>query len=300
MVLINSINRQRKDDLAIYLNTIFPKVLSTLITGYDYYYDDNECSTIAPSELDIDRLFFKPKEDDPMCAQIINFINYLHNYDLEPTQENLEKKGRPLIVVTKPIKITHGGIPRYDSILSGMTSFRGPDDTSRAWFYIPRNDDSKELFDMVQKIDDYMHNEINVQKNQNGILNWLHRGKKICLRGLTYHRMITTYDQRKYALYDDDVKKIDPWDRIKVKFSTVYDETLGPYDPKKINTRLFIGDKIDSEPCVTLSDFEKYFEWRSTVQFALMFSKLWISKEKKYAVLVLNVYNFVSQKRQMC
>lgn len=281
MFCIDTINQQRKDNLAKYLNTVFPNVLSIMIASYDYYvYDDAKIfgimiyrycdnndylQTINPSELDIDQLFF------------VRRLKFNKNYIRKQIQKYTKIREDPflkqdptLIVVTKPIKITHGGIPRYDSFQSDVIKCDGPDDIKRAWFYIPKNDDSKELFDMVKKIDDYMHNEINIKKNVNNIKN-LHSDEKICFKGAKYHRMITSHKND----YCDDYRDNDAWDRIKVKFSP----TPGKF--KELVTSLFIGNRSDPEPCVTLSEFEKYFTRRSTVKFALDFSQLWISKCSK-------------------
>jgi hypothetical protein len=82
---------------------------------------------------------------------------------------------------------------------------------------------------------------------------------------------------------DDDTnasKKVyEQYERLKVRFSTLYDENLGPNDPKEINTLLFVnGKQADAK---SPSAFEKQFYWNCTVQFAVMFSKFWIQKSGK-------------------
>jgi hypothetical protein len=289
--MIDVLNPYRRECLTNHFNTFLPNVLTAIILDYDYYYNENECSTITPSEFNIDRLGFKSIQYDTIVTQFINFINYLYNHNLEPTKENIENKGRSLIVVTKPIKITKGGIPRYDYVTKYL-NLTGPDDTRRGYFYIPKNDDSKELFDMVQKIDDYLYNEINIRHNANDVLMVSYQGKSMRVRGVDYCRMITTWKPSEEDDWDQDQdqkqkqkqnqkKKYDAWDRIKVKFSTTYDKNLGYDDPKEINTKLYIGDNPDPEPCARLSDYEKHFKLGSTIQFALMFSKLWISSNPK-------------------
>jgi hypothetical protein len=282
--MIDVLNPYRRECLTNHFNTFLPNVLTAIILDYDYYYNADECSTITPLELNIDRFGLKPNPYEYDFPRT-NFINYLYNYDLEPTKENIENKGRSLIVITKPIKITKGGIPRCEYV-SRCLNLTGPDDTRRGYFYIPKNDDSKELFDMVEKIDDYLYNEINVQKNMNDVLKVSYHGKTVRSRGVNYSRIITT---RKPPPEDDwnqdqkrnQKKKYDEWDYIKVKFSTTYDKNLGYDDPKEINTKLYIGDNPDPEPCTRLSDYEKHFKLGSTIQFALMFSKLWISSNPK-------------------
>lgn len=283
-------DQKRSDNVIKYLNTFFPNVLSRLITDYDYYYDEKGYQKMTPPELDINRLFFKSIEISQESILYTCFVRYLYNYDLPPTQENLETKTRPVILITKPIKMMKGGIPRYNGQF-----FNGPDDPRRAYFYIPKTHESEELFDCIQTIDDYMHNEINVNMNKNKIVCVLRNYKKIALKGMTYRRMITTVRPPQGFGYDDDddedTKKKNPrrgeekfvqWDRrIRVKFETVYDLNLGLNDPKEISTKLFIGNREKAEPCTTISHIERYFTWASTVQFALMFSKLWIHPRRK-------------------
>ncbi len=283
-------NQERKKNITKYLNRFYPNVLSTLICSYDYYYDDDDCFKMTPCELDIKRLFFKPINNNNDSPLLISFPSYLYNYDLPITEENLEKKGRQVVFITQPIKITNGGIPRHNY----RWFANGPDDNKRAYFYIPKNDDSKELFDCIQKIDDYMHYEINIKHNINNIINILQNGKRKGIKGITYEPMITTAklnnpygdindeDDDEYTINKNfkNYGKLPEWDRIKVKFSTVYDAHL-EYNDSKVNTLIFIGDKLEPEPCSTVSQIEKYFKWSCTAQFALMFSKLWVSKSNK-------------------
>src|SRR5579883_3045919 len=105
---------KRKENLIKHLNTIFPNVISSLINGYDYYYDERECFKMYPSELDPNRLMFKAMRINPNSPQIVSFVNYLYNYDLPLTHGNLDSVTKPMIFITKPIKMLKGGIPRYE------------------------------------------------------------------------------------------------------------------------------------------------------------------------------------------
>jgi hypothetical protein len=75
-------------------------------------------------------------------------------------------------------------------------------------------------------------------------------------------------------------KEFVPWDRIKVRFSTPYEENSGPDEIKPILTQIFIGDKEEPEDCTTVRQVESHFMWGCKAQFVLMFSRLWIMTSK--------------------
>lgn len=206
---MDSINRQRHVDLTEYFDTFFPNVLSLLITSYDYYYNDNDCSIIIPAEFNIDRIgFIESKQCDRNGgARTVRSVNYLNNYDLDSTQEHIKNKGKPLIfgfgdIKGKPLIFArprcdlledvsesdeyqdehqdehqdeyqdehqddikrndsmNNVIPRCDLLNDQSESDEHHDEhrdgIKRKMFFIPKNKDSKDLFDMMQKIDDRM------------------------------------------------------------------------------------------------------------------------------------------------
>merc|ERR1711916_275540 len=59
---------------------------------------------------------------------------------------------------------------------------------------------------------------------------------------------------------------------------TVWDKDLGPNDLKEIDTILFIPDQDEPVDATKVSEFEKYFSWKSTCKFGLMLNKFWIDK----------------------
>lgn len=251
-------------------------------------------------DFDIKRLYFRAQEPDPEATQLMCFPKYLYpddenDYDLTP--ENFENHGESPIIVTDPIFMDKGGIPRYDQKYHGADK----DSMKRAYFYIPKNSTSTELFKCCQMIDDYMEDEINVKQNKNAVLCILKDNKtkkRLTLKGLTYKKMITTAKPGNSmdSLVDDDeednksktkktndknkkdVKDFVPWDRIKAKFSTVYDENLEPDDKKELNTQIYVGTKEEPENCKTVSDIAEHFGWKCKAQYALMFNKVWIKK----------------------
>jgi len=254
-------------------------------------------------KLDTSRLYFRAQVSDQTAQQIMCFPKYVYNDKLPLTEETFDKKSQNIIVITDPIKMVKGGIPKFD------TRFY-PEENSmkRAWFYIPKSEDenSKKLFTFIKQIDDYMIEEINTKQNANNVLCALNsKGKRTKLKGITYVPMIGTAKKTDDLVDEDDddapkpakksgkdnnngrpVRQFEPWERIKVKLSTLYDEHLGPNDLKEINTQLYLENKEEPEDCKKVTDFEKHFMWNCTAQFALMLNKVWIKKndDKKCSI----------------
>lgn len=267
--------------------------------------DEEPIKNMTCPEFDVERLYFRAMEMNPEAAQLTCFPKYLYpdeENDLELTSENFEKHGEQAILVTQPIKIVRGGIPKFNS----QFHTDGIDSMKRAYFWIPKNSEdpnSMELFDCIQRIDDYMFDEINTKKNNNAVICVLNKKKKrVALRGITYTRMITTAKPGSDLEIDDDddddnkgkkkntnknnKKEFIPWERIKARFATLYDENLKPDDQKEITTQVYVGTKEDPENCKTVSEVEKHFMWGCTAQFALVLNKVWIQKteDKKCSI----------------
>lgn len=63
-----------------------------------------------------------------------------------------------------------------------------PDDMKRSYFYILENEESTELFECIKKLDDYMINEIEINKK-----NWFMKNDEEHSNiRLTYKRIVTT------------------------------------------------------------------------------------------------------------
>lgn len=247
--------------------------------------EDEEVRNITCAEFQSNRLFFKSTELKPQSSQITCFLKYQYDTTKKATRENNDKFGEKLLMVTKPIKMVKGGIPRHNP------KYHGADEnsTKRAYFYIPKNAEdpnSMELFDAIDRFDDYMDDEINTKKNANGILCYKgSQGNEVKCKNITYVRMVTTAQPQSFG-DEENGKVFVPWDRIKVKLSTVYDEKLGPDDRKEINTQLYVETNEEPEKISCITDIEKYFRWNCTAQFALDFNKAWVmtTKEKKCSI----------------
>ena len=255
--------------------------------------EENEVANVACPDVQLNRVSFRALTPDKEATQLMCFPKYLFDKTKPVTPESLDKNGQNFIIVTKPIKMIKGGIPRHNQKYHGPD----PDSMKRAFFYIPRNEsdpNSMELFNCIQRIDDYMDTEINKNGNEKGILSYLNsNNKKIKLKGLTYKRMITTAkpgtdfveedgeeeeSPKKKNKSDKEKKEFVPWDRIKVKLSTLYDESLGPNDKREITTQVYIGNNDTPEKVTTVTGIESKFSWNCVAQFALHLNKVWIKK----------------------
>ena len=259
---------------------------------------------VTCDNFDVSRMYFTAREIDKQAAQILCFPKYLYDPKMKCTPDNFEKFGKSPLIVTEPIHMTRGGIPRYNSKYHGSD----PNTNNRAFFYIPRNENdpnSVALFDMVQKIDDYLDQEINVKKNKNAIFSYLGKKKdRKTIKDITYKRMITSSKGPGTSIgeeeeeEDSNKKKYEPYDRIKCRFATFYDESLGPNDNRKITTQVYLDENVDHEDTSTVTDIEKHLVWNCKARFALMLNKVWIQKtgEKNCSVGIKCVQIGVSEK----
>jgi hypothetical protein len=267
--------------------------------GMNELVDPDEPASFDTDEgVDISRLYFKATLPKSIDIQLKAYPKYIYDPNMPLTADNFEKHGKNMIMVTEEIKMTKGPLPRHDKSYHR----EDPNTMERAWFYIARNETSEKFFESIQKIDDYLDTEINQNQNKNKILCVLNEDKKrMKLGGITYKRMITTAGPgNSLTLGDDDdepdtkkgkkgqaqkkeTKAFEPWDRVRVKLSTVYDENKsGKEDIRDIDTQVYIGkNESPLENAKTITDIEKYFSWNCTARFAIMFNKMWIAKTGK-------------------
>lgn len=237
---------------------------------------DEKNYSLRPQEVDIEKIFFKGRVPDKKAAQQMCWPKY----------EYPDKTVASPVIISGDIKIFRGGIPKYSE---SDRYYSDRDSWKRAWFYLPHdpsNPASVELFNSIKQIDDYMHREINELKNVNNVLTYNNsKGESRKFKGYTYRRMISTAKKPKTLDLDDDdddenntknTRQFIPYERIKVKLSTVYDEKLGPNDNKEINTQVYLKDNEEPEEVTTVSDVERYLTWNCTARFALMPNKVWI------------------------
>jgi hypothetical protein len=190
--------------------------------------------------------------------------------------------------------MTKGGIPQISEF------YKTDQDCLFFWLPLLETDaNAMELYKVLKEIDDINELKINTEGNSSGYICLDDKGKKLNSK-LIYSSMIREVDPNKVG--GDDVEaEAEPvenddkngeatlkpkYKRVKIKFSTVWDEKVSPTDPKKINTKIHLNDgtgkpKKTPEPITCLDDVRKLFPWNCKAKFVLDFSKLWISKSTK-------------------
>merc|ERR1712070_484732 len=167
-------------------------------------------------------------------------------------------------------QMTKGGIPSLDGKWRNV-------DKDRMYFWLP-NDESQEecvkFFNVLKSIDDFYDEEINVNGNKKGVLYKSVKGKDKPIKDLTYTRSVRLSPKIDNDDDDDDenANKRLPYERVKIRFSTRYDENLSKDDTADINTLLFLKDNESPENC--------------TAQFAIALQKIWVQKsaDKKCSI----------------
>lgn len=222
--------------------------------------------------------------------------NYMVRYDygngkrsseLKLTSDSLDN----LILATGPLKLTRGGVPRINEYIK--------DDSQRGYFWLAKDDtqpESVKLFEILEAIDDKMRKELEELQNKNGFLKDVEKdggepksfnSKKFKLKYTPIVRLVdpnanedddedSDGETKKKTTKNDDKKKFVPYYRAKVFFATEYDSA----DPtnkesRKINTKLFLGNKKEAESLSTPTDFEKALPYLSTAHYIVRFAKFW-------------------------
>lgn len=194
--------------------------------------------------------------------------------------------GKQLIIATDEIIMNNGGIPRSRShdILN----------RPRNHFYLVKDDTCPGLlglFDWINSIDDYFDKEINKKNNKNAIISYdvnreeskkkyLNNSYKPCFNffcqknnkdvkskkiekycnNLIYKRLI---QKRKYG--EDDIREV-----VRVNFSHIRCDN----NNIDIGTALFVPGNENPVNATCVTDFEKYFTWKSTCKFILRLVQL--------------------------
>jgi len=206
-----------------------------------------------------------------------------------------DRNGQNFALGTGAIKLTKGGIPKIHP------EFRKTDnDRCFFWFGLDeKQKSSQKVFDILKGIDEYFEEEITNKQNENGVLKQMKDGvaKKYVLpkgQKFVYQHMVKrTEDMNAPSGNDGDdneeenqenagkTSNFEPYDRVRVRFNTVYEGDKAPDAPRKINTSLFIGKNVHPMPISSVPEFEKYLEWNSTSHFVLMINKFWVARAAK-------------------
>jgi len=198
-------------------------------------------------------------------AQYNSFPKYKYSKDA--------KDGETLIVATDKIKLTKGGIPKLDG------EYR-KSDKDRGFLWIGCDNEQPELvalFEMLRGIDTEYADSLKNNKDTN-TLYILKDKQKEPLDKLEYVPIVRESAQPEDKKGD---KEYEPYDRIKVKFSTKYDDKAEEGDLQEINTQLFLLDNEEPEPYTTVTDFTKSLKWNCEARFVFAINKFWAMKAVK-------------------
>ena len=198
-------------------------------------------------------------------AQYNSFPKYKYSKDA--------KDGETLIVATDKIKLTKGGIPKIDG------EYR-KSDKDRGFFWLGCDNEQPELvalFDMLRSIDEEYAESLKNNKDTS-TLYILKDKQKEPIDKLEYVPIVRESAQPEDKKGD---KEYEPYDRIKVKFSTKYDENAEEGDLHEINTTLYLLDNEEPEPYTTVTDFTKSLKWNCEARFVFAIHKFWAMKAVK-------------------
>jgi hypothetical protein len=245
--------------------------------------ESEEAQFIEASKFDISKFYVKPIEEKMGTkSQYMAFPRYKINKS--------SKDGDSVIIVTKPIKITKGGIPKIDG------EYR-KSDADREFFWLGCDKEQPacvELFDALQQIDEVYSESI--QNNSDTKIIYQNKDKKKePLDKLEYVSLVRESSAPDNA--KDSEKQYEPYNRIKVRFNTKWIADQEEGVPSEITTHLFLLEKEEPEPYTTVSDFEKSLRWGCEAQFVLSINKFWAMKALKnkkrecgFTVKCLQVY----------
>jgi len=234
-------------------------------------------------------------------SQYNAFPRYIYNKSKNGDTDKAESECQRMIVITKPIKISKGGVPKVDG------QFRKTEnDCLYFWLPLLDNDEGgKELYDHVLgPLDEYNDKKINKEGNKNFVVRVDEKsGKTLPIKQLKYSLCAKEYtpglndgedvsddeDTKKKSKdkdgnpKEDEKPKEDGYKRVKVRLATLFEKDIDENAPKKIKTRVFINDtngapKEQPEKINTMTDIRKFFLWNCTAQFALEFNKFWVMK----------------------
>jgi hypothetical protein len=183
------------------------------------------------------------------------------------------KEGETLIVATDKIKVTKGGIPKLDG------EYR-KSDKDRGFFWLGCDNEQPELvalFDMLRSIDEEFSESLKNNKDSS-TLYILKDKQKEPIDKLEYVPIVRESAQPEDKKGD---KEYEPYDRIKVKFSTKYDQNAEEGDLQEIDTTLYLLDNEEPEPYTTVTDFTKSLKWNCEARFVFAINKFWAMKAVK-------------------
>ena len=225
---------------------------------------NNKC-IVATNKFEISRFSYTELEKDNKILKSMSIAYLRYNYPLSDTNN--------LVIQTRWIKLTQYGIPTLGEYYK--------DDNARDFMKVPfdpSQDGCLELLDVFKQIDDY------TMENLGNLL-----GVKLA-KHYSYQKLVK--DPVKNDLEnlesDDEDKEDQPEEKPddKVKFQSCKLKFKSDYKTKRIETKVYVSESIDSTDrptpveVNTVSDIERVCPWGSHVRFLLIGSKFWAAKNK--------------------
>jgi len=237
---------------------------------------------IEAKNFDINKFFVKPIEEK---------MGTKSQYMAFPKIKSKNSKdGNSVIIVTDPIKLTKGGIPKIDGEYKKS-------DKDREFFWLGEDKTQPacvELFNGLRQIDE-TYSELIADNANTKAIHLSKDGKKEPLDKLEYVSLVRESGQADGA--KDSDKQYEPYDRIKVRFNTKWDAGKAEGEPSEITTHLFLLDNEEPESYTSVTDFEKSLRWNCEARYVLMINKFWAMKAMKnkkrecgFTVKCLQVY----------
>jgi hypothetical protein len=227
--------------------------------------NDDVDQYIDAKDFDIKKFFVKPIEEK---------MGTKSQYMAFPKLKTKKSKdGESVIIVTEPIKLTKGGIPKIDGEYKKS-------DKDREFFWLGEDKTQQsciDLFNGLRQIDETF-SELIADNANTKTIHHAKDGKKEPLDKLEYVSLVRESGQQDNK---DAEKQYEAYDRIKVRFNTKYDADKAEGEPSEITTHLFLLDKEEAEPYTSVTDFEKSLRWNCEARFVLMINKFWAMKALK-------------------
>jgi len=227
---------------------------------------DEVTNYIEAKDFDIKKFIVKPVEE--------KFGTKSQYMAFPKIKGKTSKEDESVIIVTEPIKMTKGGIPKIDGEYKKS-------DKDREFFWLGEDKTQPacvDLFNGLRKIDEQYSKLIGDNMNSK-IIHHLKDGKKEALDKLEYVSLVRESGSPDNA--KDSEKQYEPYDRIKVRFATKYDADKAEGEPSEITTHLFLLDNEEAESYTSVTDFEKSLRWNCEARFVLMINKFWAMKALK-------------------
>jgi hypothetical protein len=261
---------------------------------------DSPLSNVHVDNFDITKYSVNPIGEfgENGGSQYCAFPRYKYGVKKVQSGGRAQSDSDRFILITDPIKIGKGGLPKVDGN-------HRKTEAACQYFWCPLLDGDEagqNLLKVLNEIDEFNDNKINVEKNKGFIVKTDEKtGKAVSLKSLKYSSCVKEFDPAQFndeEADDEDEnedadetegtknkgKTTDKYKRLKVKIATVYDKNITDKDAEKeIKMKVYINDgngnpKKKPENVTTMEQLRKLFTWNSVIQFAFEFNKFWVMK----------------------